>query len=61
MIPGFNKLAATPEMEEALEGDQLKYIEAMILSMTLDCSRNGARGTGKERRLVMLIDARLTV
>ncbi len=33
MLPGFNKLAATPEMDEALEGDQLKYIEAMILSM----------------------------
>lgn len=35
MIPGFNKLAAMPEMDEALEGDQLKYIEAIILSMTL--------------------------
>jgi len=34
MMPGFNKLAAMPEMEEALEGDQLKHIEAMILSMT---------------------------
>lgn len=36
MIPGLNKLAATPDMEEALEGDQLKYVEAMILSMTLE-------------------------
>ncbi len=34
MMPGFNKLAAMPEMEEALEGDQMKHIEAMVLSMT---------------------------
>src|SRR5919108_1818980 len=34
MIPGFNKLADMPDMEEALEGDQLKRIEAIILSMT---------------------------
>jgi signal recognition particle subunit SRP54 len=34
MIPGFNKMAATPEMEEALEGDQMKRIEAIVLSMT---------------------------
>jgi signal recognition particle subunit SRP54 len=34
MIPGMNKLTSMPEMEEALEGDQLKYIEAIILSMT---------------------------
>ncbi len=40
MMPGFNKLASMPEMEEALEGDQLKYIEAMILSMTLEERRN---------------------
>ena len=40
MMPGFNKLASSPEMEEALEGDQLKYIEAMILSMTLEERRN---------------------
>src|SRR5437867_1934580 len=33
MLPGFNKLSDMPEMEEALEGDQLKYIEAIILSM----------------------------
>ena len=34
MLPGFNKITSMPEMEEALEGDQLKYVEAMILSMT---------------------------
>src|SRR2546423_3250961 len=40
MIPGFNKLVAMPEMEEALEGDQLKHIEAIILSMTREERRN---------------------
>jgi signal recognition particle subunit SRP54 len=35
MIPGFNKLAAgMPEVSEALQGDQMKHIEALILSMT---------------------------
>src|SRR5947209_5187796 len=40
MMPGFNKLAAMPEMEEALEGDQMKHIEAIVLSMTLQERRN---------------------
>jgi signal recognition particle subunit SRP54 len=35
MIPGFNKLAGDADIEEALEGDQLKHVEAIILSMTL--------------------------
>src|SRR5256886_2516846 len=34
MIPRFNKMASMPEMEEALEGDQMKHIEAMVISMT---------------------------
>jgi signal recognition particle subunit SRP54 len=34
MLPGFNKLASMPEVDEALEGDQLKHIEAIVLSMT---------------------------
>src|SRR2546423_2791572 len=57
MIPGLNKLATTPEMEEALEGDQMKHIEAIVLSMTkeerrkpeiLNASRRKriARGSG---------------
>src|SRR5438477_5369928 len=57
MIPGFNKLAAMPDMEEALEGDQMKHIEAIVLSMTkeerrkpeiLNASRRKriARGSG---------------
>jgi signal recognition particle subunit SRP54 len=52
MIPGFNKLAATPEMEEALEGDQLKHIEAMILSMTLEERRNPDIINGSRRKRI---------
>lgn len=52
MMPGFNKLAATPEMEEALEGDQLKYIEAIILSMTLQERRNPDVINGSRRKRI---------
>ncbi len=34
MIPGFNKIADMPEVNEALQGDQMKHVEALILSMT---------------------------
>ncbi len=52
MMPGFNKLAAMPEMDEALEGDQLKYIEAMILSMTLEERRNPDIINGSRRKRI---------
>src|SRR6202022_3205233 len=52
MLPGFNKLAATPEMEEALEGDQLKYIEAMILSMTREERRTPDIINGSRRKRI---------
>jgi signal recognition particle subunit SRP54 len=52
MLPGFNKLASAPEMEEALEGDQLKYIEAMILSMTKEERRNPDLMNGSRRKRV---------
>ncbi|WP_149399683.1 signal recognition particle protein [Dictyobacter arantiisoli] len=52
MLPGFNKLAATPEMEEALEGDQLKYVEAMILSMTLEERRSPDIINGSRRKRI---------
>ncbi len=52
MLPGFNKLASSPEMEEALEGDQLKYIEAMILSMTLEERRNPDIINGSRRKRI---------
>ncbi|GAC1299577.1 MAG: signal recognition particle protein [Ktedonobacteraceae bacterium] len=52
MIPGLNKLAATPEMEEALEGDQMKHIEAIVLSMTLEERRNPDIINGSRRKRI---------
>ncbi|WP_170207728.1 signal recognition particle protein [Dictyobacter kobayashii] len=52
MLPGFNKLASMPEMEEALEGDQLKYVEAMILSMTKEERRNPDIMNGSRRKRI---------
>ncbi|HTK06769.1 MAG TPA: signal recognition particle protein [Ktedonobacteraceae bacterium] len=52
MLPGFNKLASMPEMEEALEGDQLKYVEAMILSMTREERRNPDIINGSRRKRI---------
>jgi signal recognition particle subunit SRP54 len=52
MMPGFNKLADMPDMEEALEGDQLKHIEAIILSMTLEERHNPDILNGSRRRRI---------
>src|SRR2546421_2423238 len=52
MMPGFNKMADMPEMEEALEGDQLKRIEAIILSMTLEERHNPDLINGSRRRRI---------
>ncbi len=52
MLPGMNKLMDMPEMEEALEGDQLKYVEAIILSMTRDERRNPDIINGSRRRRI---------
>ena len=52
MMPGFNKLAASPEMDEALEGDQLKYIEAIILSMTHEERRTPEIINGSRRKRI---------
>ena len=52
MIPGFNKMADMPDMEEALEGDQLKHIEAIILSMTLEERRNPDIINGSRRKRI---------
>src|SRR5712692_2157624 len=54
MLPGFNRLAAMPEMDEALEGDQLKYIEAIILSMTLQERQNPDILNGSRRKRIAL-------
>src|SRR5262249_48065768 len=52
MLPGFNKLVSAPEMEEALEGDQLKYIEAIILSMTREERRSPDIINGSRRKRI---------
>ena len=52
MMPGFNKLTSMPEMEEALEGDQLKHIEAIILSMTREERRNPDIINGSRRKRI---------
>src|SRR5947207_3873042 len=52
MLPGVNKVAATPEMEEALEGDQLKFVEAIILSMTKEERRTPDISNGSRRKRI---------
>ncbi len=52
MMPGFNKLAAMPEMEEALEGNQMKHIEAIVLSMTKEERRNPDIINGSRRKRI---------
>jgi signal recognition particle subunit SRP54 len=52
MLPGMNKVMDMPEMEEALEGDQLKYVEAIILSMTRNERRNPDIINGSRRRRI---------
>src|SRR2546430_9195317 len=52
MMPGFNKLVSSPEIEEALESDKLKYIEAIILSMTKEERRNPDIINGSRRKRV---------
>src|SRR5579859_185544 len=52
MIPGLNKMAAMPEMEEALEGDQVKHIEAIVLSMTKEERRNPDILNGSRRKRI---------
>lgn len=52
MLPGMNKLMSMPEMEEALEGDQLKYVEAIILSMTREERRSPDIINGSRRKRI---------
>jgi signal recognition particle subunit SRP54 len=52
MMPGFNKLASLPEMEEALEGDHMKHIEAIVLSMTREERRNPDIINGSRRKRI---------
>jgi len=52
MIPGFNKLAGEADIEEALEGDQLKHVEAIILSMTRQERHNPEIINGSRRKRI---------
>ncbi|HLX40119.1 MAG TPA: signal recognition particle protein [Ktedonobacteraceae bacterium] len=54
MLPGFNKVASMPEMEEALEGDQMKRIEAIVLSMTKQERRTPEVLNGSRRKRIAL-------
>jgi signal recognition particle subunit SRP54 len=40
MIPGMGSALRDPEVKAALEGDQMKHTEALILSMTMEERRN---------------------
>ncbi|HEX7734718.1 MAG TPA: signal recognition particle protein [Ktedonobacteraceae bacterium] len=52
MLPGFNKMADMEGMDEALEGDSLKRVEAIILSMTLEERRNPDLINGSRRKRI---------
>lgn len=52
MLPGFNKMADMEGVDEALEGDSLKRIEAIILSMTLKERRNPDIINGSRRKRI---------
>lgn len=52
MMPGFNKLTDLEGMDEALEGDSLKRVEAMILSMTKEERRNPDIINGSRRKRI---------
>jgi signal recognition particle subunit SRP54 len=52
MMPGFNKLADMEGMDEALEGDSLKRVEAIILSMTFEERRNPDVINGSRRKRI---------
>ncbi len=52
MLPGFNKIAELPDMDEALEGDQLKHVEAIILSMTKQERREPEIINGSRRKRI---------
>ncbi|HET8842522.1 MAG TPA: signal recognition particle protein, partial [Ktedonobacteraceae bacterium] len=52
MLPGFNKLTDIEGMDEALEGDSLKHVEAIILSMTREERRNPDILNGSRRKRI---------
>ncbi len=52
MIPGLNKLARGPEAAAALDGKQMKRVEAIVLSMTPDERRNPHMIGGSRKRRI---------
>ena len=52
MIPGLNKLARSPEAAKALEGNQMKRVEAIVLSMTQQERRNPQTIGGSRKRRI---------
>ncbi|HEX2924171.1 MAG TPA: signal recognition particle protein [Chloroflexota bacterium] len=52
MIPGLNKLARTPEAAKALDGNQMKRVEAIVLSMTPEERRNPQMIGGSRKRRI---------
>jgi signal recognition particle subunit SRP54 len=52
MIPGMGQAMRDPQMKEALEGDQMKMAEAIILSMTLEERRNPDMISGSSKRRI---------
>jgi signal recognition particle subunit SRP54 len=52
LMPGMGKAMNTPEVREALEGDQLKMVEAIILSMTSQERHDPAIINGSRKRRI---------
>jgi signal recognition particle subunit SRP54 len=52
MIPGMGQAMRDPQMKEALEGDQMKLAEAIILSMTREERRNPDMISGSRKRRI---------
>jgi signal recognition particle subunit SRP54 len=52
MIPGMGQAMRDPQMKEALEGDQMKMAEAIILSMTREERRNPDMISGSRKRRI---------
>lgn len=52
MIPGLNKIARSPEAAAALDGNQMKRVEAIVLSMTPEERRNPQILGGSRKRRI---------
>jgi signal recognition particle subunit SRP54 len=52
MIPGMGQAMRDPQMKEALEGDQMKMAEAIILSMTREERHNPDMISGSRKRRI---------